>query len=206
MNICVGLLQFRRSWFSRAFAMSERSAGIALRDLRMRPVAGAVERAAWDHLMEAHHCLGFRSPFGTALRHAAELPEGEGAALLGRSAGSFKVEARDRWLGWAPEQQFRRLHLIACNARFLVLPGFRVANLASRFWGFRCAGCLQTWRRSRGIRFCWRRRSWIRPGSRGRAAVRRAGRRLGRSGASPDNNFKIALDSAQCRDKRIAPQ
>ncbi len=85
--------------------------------------------------MEAHHYLGFRSPFGAALRQVAELPDGEWAALLGWSAGAFKVGARDRWLGWAREQQFRRLHLIACNTRFLVLPGFRVPNLASRVLG-----------------------------------------------------------------------
>lgn len=115
--------------------MAGRSAGMALRGLRVRPVVEASERAAWDGLMEAHHQLGFRSPFGAALRHAAELPDGEWAALLGWSAGSFKVGARDRWLGWAPEQQFRRLHLIACNTRFLVLPGHRVANLASRALG-----------------------------------------------------------------------
>ena len=33
--------------------MSERSAGIVLRDLRMRPVVEAAERSAWDGLMEA---------------------------------------------------------------------------------------------------------------------------------------------------------
>ena len=47
----------------------------------------------------------------------------------------FKVGARKRWLGWLPEQQFRRLHLIAGNTRYLVLPGFRAPNLATRVLG-----------------------------------------------------------------------
>ena len=38
-------------------------------------------------------------------------------ALVGWHAGAFKLKARDRWIGWLPEQQFRRLHLIANNAR-----------------------------------------------------------------------------------------
>ena len=71
--------------------------------------------------MEAYCYLGFCNPFG--------------AALPGWSPGAFKVEARERWLDGLPEQQFRRLHPIANNARFLVLPGFRVPNLASRVLG-----------------------------------------------------------------------
>ena len=73
-----------------------------------------------------------RSPSGAALRQVAELPGGEWAAMLGWSPGAFKVGAQERWLGWLPEQQFRQLHLIASNVRILVLPGFRVPNLASR--------------------------------------------------------------------------
>ena len=42
------------------------------------------------------------------------------------------MKARDAWIGWAPEQQFRRLHLVANNTRFLILPGFSGGNLASR--------------------------------------------------------------------------
>ena len=53
----------------------------------------------------------------------------------GWHAGAFKLKARDRWIGWLPEQQFRRLHLIANNARFLILPGCAAANLASRVLG-----------------------------------------------------------------------
>ncbi len=53
-------------------------------------------------------------------------------ALLGWCAGAFKVGARDAWIGWAREQQFRRLRLVANNCRFLVLPRGRVPNLASR--------------------------------------------------------------------------
>ena len=56
-------------------------------------------------------------------------------ALVGWHAGAFKLKARDRWVGWLPEQQFRRLHLIANNARFLILPGCGAVNLASRVLG-----------------------------------------------------------------------
>ena len=84
--------------------------------------------------MGAHHYLPFRGLVGRSVRHVAVLGE-HWLALVGWHAGAFKLRARDRWIGWLPEQQFRRLHLIANNARFLILPECAAANLASRVLG-----------------------------------------------------------------------
>ena len=106
--------------------------GFSLSAVSVRPVRDGAERAEWDRVMDAGHYLGFRGMFGGGLRHVAEGPDGRWLALLGWCSGAFKVKARDTWVGWAPEQQFRRLHLVANNCRFLVLPAGRVPNLASR--------------------------------------------------------------------------
>ena len=105
-----------------------------LREVTVRPTVGAGERSRWDVLMGAHHYLPFRGLVGRSVRHVAVLGE-LWLALVGWHAGAFKLRARDRWIGWLPEQQFRRLHLIANNARFLILPGCAAANLASRVLG-----------------------------------------------------------------------
>ena len=55
-------------------------------------------------------------------------PTGAGGLAVRRVQG----EARDAWIGWVPEQQFRRLRLVANNTRFLILPAARAPNLASR--------------------------------------------------------------------------
>ena len=102
-----------------------------LREVMVRPTVGAGERSRWDALMGAHHYLPFRGLVGRSVRHVAVLGE-HWLALIGWHAGAFKLRSRDRWIGWLPEQQFRRLHLIANNARFLILPGCAVTNLASR--------------------------------------------------------------------------
>ena len=68
--------------------MAERLDGIVLREMRMRPIWDAAERASWDGPMEAHHYLGFHSPFGMALRHsggAAGRGVGGAARLVARS-------------------------------------------------------------------------------------------------------------------------
>jgi hypothetical protein len=61
--------------------------------------------------------------------------QGSWVALVGWCAAALKCAARDRWIGWPEVLQRQRLGLIANNARFLILPGPRVANLASRVLG-----------------------------------------------------------------------
>ena len=89
----------------------------------------ALESAGSDSFVQRESW--FRGLVGRSLRHVAVLSE-HWLALVGWHAGAFKLKARDRWIGWLPEQQFRRLHLIANNARFVILPGCSVPNLASR--------------------------------------------------------------------------
>ena len=75
--------------------------------------------------MGAHHYLPFRTLVGRSVRHVAVLGE-RWLALVGWQAGAFKLRPRDEWIGWLPEQQFRRLHLIANNSRFVILPEVRI--------------------------------------------------------------------------------
>ena len=113
---------------------NDQPALFSLRDVTVRPVRGMEERRRWDALVSEHHHLPFSGLFGKALRHVAAVGE-LWLALIGWQAGAFKVGVRDRWIGWSREQRFARLHLIANNARFTVLPIGRVPNLASRVLG-----------------------------------------------------------------------
>ena len=106
----------------------------SLRWVRVRPTRGLEERRRWDQLVKQHHYLPFQDLVGCGLRQVAEL-DGQWVALVGWQAGAFKLKARDRWIGWIPQQQFRRLHLIANNTRLVLLPGSHRPNLASRVLG-----------------------------------------------------------------------
>ena len=103
---------------------------------RLAPLlmGAAVLAAIGPHVYE-HHYLGFRQFAGRGLRHVA-VWRGHWLALVGWQSGAFKCAPRDRWLRWHRSVQFRRLHLIANNTRFLVLPASAgVPNLASRTLG-----------------------------------------------------------------------
>ena len=107
---------------------------IDLRGVTVRPTWGAQEHRRWDRLVAEHHYLRFHGVVGKGLRPVAVHGE-SWLALLGWQPGAFKLAARDRWVGWSAQQQFKRLHLIANNSPFVILTPERVPNLASRVLG-----------------------------------------------------------------------
>ena len=124
-------------------------AEVSLREVEVRP-ARADERRRWDALMAAHHYLGFRQFAGRGLRHVA-VWRGHWLALVGWQSGAFKCAPRDRWLGWHRSVQFRRLHLIGNNTRFLILPeALGMRNLASRTLGLSLRRLSADWRAAHG--------------------------------------------------------
>jgi len=104
-----------------------------LHEITLRLVA-ADEESRFKALLDAHHYLGSSAKIGHTLWYVATCRE-QWLALLVLSAAAWKCGARDRWIGWDRRYQFDRLHLIANNARFLILPAWHVPNLASRVLG-----------------------------------------------------------------------
>ncbi len=73
--------------------------------------------------------------FGRALRQVSTL-DWTWLALLGWRSGALRVAVDDRWIDWSRQQKLRRLHLIAQNVRFVILPAAEGRkNLASRVLG-----------------------------------------------------------------------
>jgi hypothetical protein len=81
--------------------------------------------------MATYHYLGFKHLVGESIRYVVLL-ERHLVALLGWSSAAFKSAPRDRWIGWSEEQRLQRLKFAANNSRFLILPGMKIKNLASK--------------------------------------------------------------------------
>lgn len=116
---------------------------VDLRQVAVRPIR-ADEREAFDRLLIEQHYLASSALVGEALRYVAT----DGTrwlALLGWSTSAFKCGARDKWIGWPGQLQWRRLRLIANNSRFLVLEDARQPNLASRVLGLSCRRLSADW-------------------------------------------------------------
>lgn len=102
-----------------------------VRSVVVKPIRNKDEIRRFDALMREHHYLGLDTLVGENVRYVAEI-EGEWVALLGWCAAALTVTARDRYVGWDDAQRKERLRFVAQNARFLILPGYNVPNMASR--------------------------------------------------------------------------
>jgi hypothetical protein len=120
-----------------------------LRQIRVVPV-GREDSQRWNELVVEHHYLGSPGMVGEHLRQVAIDGSGRWLALIGWTIGAFKCGARDRWIGWLPSQQWRRLSLVVNNARFLVLPWARQPHLASRALGLATRRLDKDWRQRHG--------------------------------------------------------
>jgi hypothetical protein len=108
-------------------------ADVDLRELCVRPIA-AEERLGWRLYVERYHYLGDRPIVGEHLLYAAVLG-GELVALLGWASAALRAPLREAYVGWDETTKRRRLHFVANNIRFLILPWVRVRHLASKVLG-----------------------------------------------------------------------
>lgn len=115
----------------------------------VRLVVDGEECAQWNALMEQWHYLTSSRMVGEQLRYVAEV-NGYWVALLGWSAATLKSAPRRSWLGWNVVSERQRLHVIAQNARFLMLPGMRVPSLASGILSLNTARLSSDWEESYG--------------------------------------------------------
>ena len=87
--------------------------------------------ALWRQFIERYHYLGCHVPVGAQLRYFVHCAQGQILACLLWTSPAWKMAARDRWIGWNPDQRERNLQFIVNNSRFLILPWVQVKGLAS---------------------------------------------------------------------------
>ena len=94
--------------------------------------SGDLERERlWNEYVERYHELGYGVSLGAHVKYFVTLGE-EPIACLAFGGAAWRVEARDRWIGWSRERRERNLHYVVNNTRFLIFPWIEVHNLASR--------------------------------------------------------------------------
>lgn len=85
-----------------------------------------------ERLLSRHHYLGSIQPVGERIYYIAKSPSGGWLGVMVFCAAAHHIKARDQWLGWSPEQRYKRRALVVNNARFLILPHKSFANLGTR--------------------------------------------------------------------------
>ena len=89
-------------------------------EVTLELVTDPAEERKWNHLVNKHHYLKEHRLVGESLRYVAK-QNGKWIALLGWSTAAFHLQGRDTWIGWTDLLRKSRRHLVACNARFVLL-------------------------------------------------------------------------------------
>jgi hypothetical protein len=120
-------------------------------ELELSLVQGKAESRQWRELLERHHYLGCRVPFGAHLRYFVRDRGREAACLLWTSP-AWKMHPRDAWIGWNDQQRRQHLQWIVNNGRFLILPWVHVKGLASKILALSARQMPRDWARCYGYR------------------------------------------------------
>ena len=100
----------------------------------VEPVTSDKERHLWNEYLERYHPLGYKHPFGYAIRYFVRANEQYlGCIML--SGASRALAPRDSWIGWKPKQRKANLSWIVNNSRYLIFPWVKVPHLASHVLG-----------------------------------------------------------------------
>ena len=132
--------------------MDNKNSGYSKRLLSfvVRPVLRH-EMDHWRALMCQHHYLGFTQIVGKSICYVATQQD-QWVALIGWGSAALKCAARDQWIGWDRALQFKRLHLIANNVRFLILPDWHLPSLASHLLALNLKRLSSDWQHYYGHR------------------------------------------------------
>ena len=99
--------------------------------VKLRLVRNTSCEPLYRSLVEHYHYLGYRQIVGNHLTYIAFCGD-RPVACLGWGSAAWSVKSRDAFIGWDKKTKEQRLHLVANNTRFLILPWVSVKYLASK--------------------------------------------------------------------------
>jgi len=106
----------------------------------------------WNQMMERYHYLGAGPLCGAQLRYGVHSGQGEWLGGLAFSGAAWQLAARDDWIGWSDQARREHLHEVIANSRFLILPHWRVPNLASHVLSLALQRVDEDWQERYGYR------------------------------------------------------
>jgi len=101
--------------------------------VRLEKVDNRAGRDLWRGMVDRHHYLGYKVPFGASLRYfiLVSQPEPMIVGCIQFSSPAWRMAVRDQWIGWDDARRSNHLQRLVNNSRFLILPDVRIRNLAS---------------------------------------------------------------------------
>jgi hypothetical protein len=105
-----------------------------IKPLKYEQIRRTPAEKLFNSLIEHYHYLGYCHPVGEQLKYIVYWQK-RPIACLSWSSAPRHIGCRDRYIGWSQRLRKERIHLLAYNTRFLILPWVRVKYLASHILG-----------------------------------------------------------------------
>jgi len=105
----------------------------------------------WRTLLEREHYLGAGRPCGAQLRYLVRSEHYGIVGALGFSAAAWRLEARERHIGWSDAARRANLDRVVANSRFLIMAQLQVAHLASHVLALATRRLAADWQARYGI-------------------------------------------------------
>jgi len=111
-------------------------ASLALADMgevTVEPIGSRYTKASklWRTLLERHHYLGAGPLCGAQIRYIVKSSNYGYVGALAFTSATWALKDRDEHIGWSEGARRANLDKVVLNARFLLVPTLKVANLAS---------------------------------------------------------------------------
>ena len=119
--------------------------------ISMRRVAGTKASRLWNEYVQRYHYLGYTPMSGSQMRYNVYAANTL-VALISFGASAWKLQARERFVGWDEAARARNLQLVVNNARFLILPWIESKGLASKILSKAARQLPGDWRQRYGYR------------------------------------------------------
>ncbi len=100
----------------------------------------------FNYLVKEFHYLSYSRPVGQNMKYLIIGSDDRFLGCLLFGAAAWRMESRDRWIGWEPEIRERNLGLLCNNTRFLILDWVKVPHLASHVLGACLRRLSQDWK------------------------------------------------------------
>lgn len=99
----------------------------------------------FSSLMKQYHYLSYKGVVGENMKYLVRDRHERIVACLLFGSSAWRVESRDKFIGWDDRTRQQQLMFITNNMRFLILPWVRIDNLASHILGLISRRINQDW-------------------------------------------------------------
>ncbi len=106
----------------------------------------------WRGMLDAYHYLKSGPLCGAQIRYLVRSPTHGWVAALSFSACAYRVECRDKWIGWSDDARRQNLNRVVNNSRFLIPPMVKVKGLASHVLSLAATQLPADWEAAYGYR------------------------------------------------------